>query len=122
MIDERRAEETASELRAGTFYLDGYPEDRFEGFAREDERWNGWACPFFPGEGAHRIADFFAGLESSGVAYRAEYDREADAFRFWDPDGDHWDEYESVEVGGRTLYPIGAYAWTWRRATPEKRS
>ena len=41
----------------------------------------------------------------------AEYDEEADAFRFYDPVTSEWYVWEGQQYGDATLYPIGDGAW-----------
>lgn len=46
-----------SHVRPAWFALDGSP-DRFPGFHDPADRWNGWACPYFPPGTAEAVADY----------------------------------------------------------------
>ena len=92
----------------------------------DDQRWNGWACPWFTEGEARKIA----------AVSRAEYDRDPDAtqeyvdvredaspverFVMLAPaeNGDRGFPEASVNVDGVWLYGIGAGNWTWEIAGP----
>jgi len=91
----------------------------------DDERWNGWACPYFERTVTDRVAaDFIATGEGSEEGpNRAEYEAEQDRFLFFDPfnpdEPAKWYGTD-IEVDGETVhvYPIGSWEWTWEEASP----
>ena len=97
-------------LMRGTFMLDD--DARFEGWTFQ-ERWNGWACPYFELAEARRIAGHVSWInegsdtwtfdETTGIFYADEAESD-DEVSVWEP--------ELVE--GRSLYALGAGWWTWR--------
>lgn len=100
------------DLRPGLFVIDGLP-GTYAGWTRGEE-WNGFAVPYFDLAEARRVADDYAAQPSgSDGETRAEYDPDHGVIRMFDPSADEWDEVESVEIDGRTLYPVGTRVWTW---------
>jgi hypothetical protein len=106
-------------MRESEFYLDSDPETVFRGYTT-GETWNGWACPYFDRAVGKQISEWFeaAHAGSSEGEYAAAYHSEKDAFLFREPAYDEPLVVESVKAEEKTLYPIGAYRWTW----VEKRS
>ena len=105
-------------LRLAQFAVDGL-EGTFEGYTT-GETWNGWAVPYFPlGEARRIIADYDTQPPSLDGQTRGEYDSDRDVIRLYDPSADEWDEIGSVEHDGHTLYPVGAYLWTWEEKVNE---
>ena len=101
-----------ADMRPGRFQIDGLA-GVYEGFTR-GETWNGFAVPFFLLAEARRVADDFAAQPPTPDGQtRAQYDADRDVIRLFDPSADDWDEFEPVEVDGRSLYPVGARYWTW---------
>jgi hypothetical protein len=88
----------------------------FEGWT-SDERWNGWACPYFEFDSAMKIMDTWNTLTFCGAVFESRYDESQDVFRFYESSGGDWDHFgpESIEVAGKSIkvYPIGAFCWTW---------
>lgn len=82
-------------------------------------RWNGFATPWFDKETADRLMDTFNRQREArdGHGARAIYDAEHDAYVFIDDDVDDGEEtFRGERFNGRTLYPIGAWAWSWSAA------
>ena len=107
-------------LRETTVYLDAIP-DEYHGFTKGED-WNGWECPYFPIEEALRIVEGYKSLNEAvddDHDYRAKYDESQDIFRFYDPHGDYWEEFEPVSIDGKKLYPIGAFGWTWSEVSED---
>jgi hypothetical protein len=96
----------------------------FEGYTA-DERWNGWACPYFTLEQASKIVQRHNALcedsQQHGedprfprhLAARAWYDEHADEFCFPLVASDEVDRFGSSWRDGLKLYPVGAFGWTW---------
>ena len=99
-------------LRPGQFVVDGLP-GTYRGFTR-GESWNGFAVPYFEFSEARRVAEDYAarppGLDGEP---RADYDDVHGTFRLYEPSAGEWDEFTTVEIEGRSLYPIGSRFWTW---------
>lgn len=67
------------------------------------DTWNGFECPYFEKEVAHKIAADLGGV----------YNSVADLFSFEDQTftGEPFD-FNGEEV---ILYPIGSFCWTWTK-------
>lgn len=110
--------------RRGKFELDSITEEPVSGYTR-DERWNGWACPYFDKSGAD---DLIAQLNKSyahfGEPRRAFYDTTRDVYvtPYDGGDEDEWDTWGAqtivVEGNERVVYPIGAFCWCWIERAP----
>jgi hypothetical protein len=109
-------------FRAGTFTLDAM-EGPYPGYT-DDDRWNGWATPYFELDVAKRIAEDYVrtNKEMGGdmAGSRARYDKSEDAFALYEPINDYESFYDAqtITVEGREVkvYPIGTYEWTWEEA------
>ena len=120
--EEIRADREPRPFRRATFVIDGLP-GTYPGITR-DERWNGWAVPYFEKEAALEVAENYerAAREGGGdtAEARARYDEGSDAFRLYDPIYEEEVVYGgiSAEVSGEamTVYPIGTREWTWEES------
>ncbi len=84
----------------------------FPCFIDPSVNWNGYACPYFTKEVGLRIVD---AMRQHGGEH--EYDEAFDTFKFV---GDFEPEiFDAVEVEGKKLYAIGAFAWCWIIVPPE---
>lgn len=101
-------------LRRTKFHFDSHPNTAFSGYTKGDT-WNGWACPYFEREVAKQVAKRFVEIHENGPeeGYEAEYDPERDAFVFHESVYEEPVVFNSVEIDGKELYPVGAYHWTW---------
>lgn len=79
-------------------------------YVDDNDRWNGWLCPYFKAEDVHLIQEMLDLIDDDDVV---EYDADEDAFVVRDVvDGDEeW--YYGKDVDGMHLYPIGAGCWIW---------
>lgn len=102
--------------------LDEHGGPSFEAWLREGESWNGWACPHFERGEADRVL-----ATELAAGYVGSYDAERDAYVFpygfddpdYDPTDPAWQGEEPLvfpgqQLEGHTVYPIGAWTWTWR--------
>ena len=97
-------------LRPTQFSLDFLADEIFEGYT-QDEKWNGFACPYFSFEQAQHLV---VAWRSQG--WKALYDPDADSFNFHveTASGAKEDEsYQSSEIEGKRFYPIGTFNWIW---------
>ena len=101
-------------FRSGRFRVDGL-DGTYDGFTR-GQTWNGFAVPYFPISEARRVADDYAAQPPGDGPYTAEYDAGRDLIRLYEPSSGEWDETPPVEVGGHSLYPVGAHLWAWEEA------
>lgn len=94
----------------------------FEGYSA-DERWNGWACPYFTFDQAMRVVQQHNALYRQSQEHREDrrfphlggeawYDEQADEFCF-PADGGELYRFGSAWRDGLKLYAIGTYEWTW---------
>ena len=101
-------------MERAVFSWDGDNAPGFDGWHKPEERWNGFACPYFDLDTVRAIA--FAAAELA--------DDEPDAYDVVEirDDGTVWvtstsdvEPYEvpTTEHGGQTLYGVGAWCWTW---------
>lgn len=92
--------------------------------------WNGYAVPVFSMTTVLAIADFFRasyarpvnGVMTVPAGVAVTFDEVADTFTFATPDDyDGVPEvFDSVTIGGRKFYGIGAGSWTWRELEQEE--
>jgi hypothetical protein len=101
-------------MRLAKFTIDPYGDAEFEGFTA-DEHWNGWACPYFTREQAMRIVEAHNRIGGG----HARYDEATDSFLFSFASPDEEDAFLAVNIGGRTLYPVGAFCWIWEESAKE---
>ena len=81
----------------------------------ENERWNGWACPYFRAKDARLIQKM---LDIIGEGETITYDEDEDAYVIRTPCDEDYEEggeewYKGEDVDGMHLYPIGAGCWIW---------
>ena len=77
-------------------------------YLNPDNRWNGFARPYFRKEDARLINDVLEAIGDEQLVYDERYDR-FDLF-----DGrDRIEWYYGVDIDGMHLYPIGAGSWVW---------
>lgn len=100
---------------AERFTFDSYAENEdslFDGFHNPRERWNGWACPFFPMSECVRILDYVGQYSDElEIGYRLtgdtlEFCRET-------AEGSEWLPMEGRIVDGVKVFPLGAWGWVW---------
>ena len=97
-------------MREGKFYLDFLEGHTFEGYT-QDEKWNGFACPYFTYDQAMNIVTAW-----QGTGTEAYYDPNSDSFYFKMADSSDEvteDRFEAVRLHEMKLYPIGAFSWIW---------
>ena len=73
-----------------------------------NDRWNGFARPYFRKEDARLINDV---LEAIGDE-RLVYNEQDDCFDLFDGH-ERIEWYYGVDIDGMHLYPIGAGSWVW---------
>ena len=102
-------------MRPAKFTIEVYPEQTFDGFSRGED-WNGWACPYFDFEQAKKVME-----AHRQRGWKAWYDELDDQFVFdFSHDGDgEPDAFPAEVIGGKKLYPIGAFCWIWEGATSQ---
>jgi hypothetical protein len=104
---------------AGTFDIDGM----FGGLSgySSGQRWNGWACPYFPREACGRIV--------AVIGNGAHHDEETDAYLIPDDDvsgthtGFHTIPAQHITVAGKNIqvWAIGSGSWTWEEESAAAR-
>lgn len=106
-------------MEAKRFTFDD-PSTSFAGFYNPSERWNGWACPFFPLDECKRILEYVGQWQDEfEVGYRLDGDtikvcRET-------AQGEEWLPIEGRIVDGVEVFPLGAWGWIWDAIeTPER--
>lgn len=82
--------------------------DSITAYLDPDDRWNGFARPYFRKEDARFINDV---LEAIGDE-RLVYDEHDDCFDLFDG-RERIERYYGVDIDGMHLYPIGAGSWVW---------
>lgn len=98
-------------MKKTLFTIEG--DGEFKGYTN-GETWNGWATPYFTKEVAKKVIEHYA--RDVDVTY---YDKAKDLFAVkFDEVTDEETEYfegHTVSIEGEevTLYPVGAYSWTW---------
>jgi hypothetical protein len=100
------------DMQATRFIIDTFGNEIFDGFTL-GETWNGWACPYFTLEQAHRVVE--AHRAQGGKAW---YDETQDLFVFGFRE-DEVDAFPVEMVEGHKLYAIGAGCWIWEEAVEE---
>ena len=103
-------------MRSAKFILDDLEGYVAQGYTR-DERWNGFACPYFTFEQAQ---DVVAAWRKQGCA--ARYDVHADEFIFPCDQGSSGEPnvYPAVLLGGRKFYVLGGCEWAWSEIESER--
>lgn len=72
-----------------------------------DEKWNGWACPYFEEEEVEQMSEWLPEFDDSLV-----YVEDEDAYvSTYDPARP--ESFEGCDIDGMHLYPIGYGSWTW---------
>lgn len=106
---------TERTMREAKFNIDFLEGQVFEGYTRGED-WNGFACPYFTFEQAHRLLEAW---RSSGRS--ARYNGEADQFDFEvDASGERErDQFPAVNVDGVKMYPIGNGCRIWEEVVQE---
>ena len=95
-------------MKQGQFTLEPLGETVFEGHT-QGEDWNGFACPYFTIEQAHRVVSAW---DEAGK--NAAYNETVDAFIFEPLDNtEEVEVFAAVEVEGQKFYPVGAGNWIW---------
>lgn len=83
--------------------------------------WNGYESPLFEHSVAEKILQ---DLVASTAAAKMEYVPETDAFRFFDPEEESWEEWKGRDIIEKPssavvrVYGIGAGSWCWVAAPP----
>jgi hypothetical protein len=101
---------------AERFTFDSYAENEdslFNGFHNPRERWNGWACPFFPMSECVRILNYVGQYQDElEVGYRLAGDGLEWAIETDDGSPD-WITLKSRTVDGVEVFPLGSWGWVW---------
>ena len=99
--------------QASEFTIDGWG-GTFKGFTFDD-RWNGWACPYFTKEVAQAIVK--QAQEHSNHTSCPTYFWEDDKVMEKDTDGTVYTMAHKTtiltEAGLTDVWPVGAYNWIW---------
>lgn len=82
--------------------------DSIPAYLDPNDRWNGFARPYFRKEDARLINDV---LEAIGDE-RLVYNEQDDCFDLFDGH-ERIEWYYGVDIDGMHLYPIGAGSWVW---------
>jgi hypothetical protein len=100
-------------LNESDFKIDTLVGQTFHGYTLGEE-WNGWNCPYFTFEQSNKVLEAHKDAKAyDGNKLNAFYDTEKDAFCFELDAGDHIEEFYSVEIEGKKLYPKGSGSWIW---------
>lgn len=76
-----------------------------------DDRWNGFARPYFRKEDVYLIQNMLDAVIGDEVI---EYDADEDAFVVHSTYEEGYDErFYGTDIDGMHLYPIGAGSWVW---------
>ena len=101
---------------AERFTFDSYAENEdslFNGFHDPRERWNGWACPFFPMSECVRILNYVGQYSDElEIGYRVAGDGLEWAIETDDGSPD-WIPLKSRFVDGVEVFPLGSWGWVW---------
>lgn len=98
-------------LRQSRFTIEALPGEAFDGYSI-GENWNGWACPYFTFEEAIRIADAHEKILNVKITYK-----DSDDMFILNPI-DEVEEYASILIAGKKLYPMGSFSWIWEEVEP----
>lgn len=100
------------------FGLDGC-EPFFSG-VHTGERWNGWACPYFPMEEVIKLRDWIAAWAADDEFEKVIVD---DSGRVWidarfqmakgEQESGYLYEVKPEDHDGVPVYPVGAFSWIW---------
>jgi hypothetical protein len=93
-------------MRKAKFTLESLNNEYFSGYTN-DEKWNGWACPYFSFEESARLVH----VHNELLDIRSSYQQLTDHFVFEFSDG--VEEYGSIFLEGQKFYQIGSGAWIW---------
>lgn len=93
----------------GVFSIDSIEGKTFPGYTFGED-WNGWATPYFEEKEAQEIADALKGKKVDDDTTDAN-------FYFPEEDETYMQQVIKTEDGDKTVYPIGAYAWIWEKAS-----
>lgn len=85
-------------------FLDGAT---FKGYSL-NETWNGWACPYFDLEESKKIVE-----EWNKRGLKANFDEVSDVFIFEIGEESETEEFGSIQIEEKKLYPIGTSDWIW---------
>ena len=95
-------------MKKSLFTIDGF-DAIFEGYT-DGRHWNGWACPYFTKEVGMEICR--ANNTVNDLAYHMSYNEKTDSFIRLD-DAFEPEVFDSVDIDGLHLYPIGNMCWIW---------
>lgn len=94
----------------------------FDAAVIDDERWNGWACPWFTESEGRKIADVTQLEYRLNPEYTQEFilvhenAKPSERFSLEAPDEDQSYFVDSMNLDGVWIYAIGAANWTWEVA------
>lgn len=102
-------------MRLTNFKIESHGYEIFEGFTK-NEGWNGWACPYFTFDQAHKVMNQynqFREIVREGVGEKdfAFYDSVGDAFVFPSDDEDDFETFTAIEENNQSYYPVGTFCW-----------
>lgn len=81
-----------------------------------NDRWNGFACPYFRKEDVRLINDM---LSEFGSTEHIEYDADNDSFVCFNESKAEIERFAGEDIDGMHLYPIGAGSWVWLESEEE---
>lgn len=103
--------------RRAHFALDALEDETFEGYSTGTV-WNGFACPLFDAKEAESVLRSLESATGPETLQRWEYRPEDDAFVLYDGVYDEPVVFQGQMIADGeqevTVYPIGAYSWSWR--------
>ena len=109
---------TSSPWKPGEFGIEDWM-GPFPGYS-QGRRWNGWACPVFPLESAHKIVEHCNREAEKHGGELSRYDAQADVFLIWNEGQDEPDVFmgDDIVVDGKVVrvYHVGTGSWTWEEA------
>lgn len=85
-------------------------------YVDQNNRWNGFACPYFRKKDVRLIND---ALKEFGSTEHLEYDANGDYFSCIDEDEGEIERFAGEDIDGMHLYPIGAGSWVWLESEEE---
>jgi len=105
-------------MERAVFSWDGEHAPQFVGWHFPEERWNGFAVPWFDLETVREIAAATAELGEGYDVVEIRDDADApEGVSVWitaNPDDGHTYETETTTTrDGQTLYAVGGWCWTW---------